>query len=60
MYTLFTYPKLTETPKLAALFTIDTEVDDGARLSAFVNIVHIKELQAKIKRKHMIRTNVRI
>lgn len=51
------YSILTDTPKLAALFTTDTEVEDGARLRALVNMVHISELHANIKRKHIMRTN---
>lgn len=46
--------KLTEALKLTAPLTIDTCTEEGAAFNAFVNVVHIIELHAKIRAKHIL------
>lgn len=44
---------LTDVPKFTAPLTIDTCTEEGAALSAFVNVVHITELHPNIRIKHI-------
>lgn len=44
---------LTDALKFTAPFTMETCTDEVAALRAFVNVVHMTELQPKIKAKHM-------